>query len=116
MCLLACFLLVSTAFSKEKTWRIRSGVDEAFKDSKNRVWEVRQTEYKVNQWVGWFKVNPKTAIVANLTKDAVKKAKNAGYDNELFHSVYWAQFPEMVKLALNTRNGKFQVTYMLGEH
>ena len=52
MCLLACFLLVSTAFSKEKTWRIRSGVDEAFKDSKNRVWEVGQTEDKVNQWGG----------------------------------------------------------------
>ena len=67
-------------------------------------------------WSGWFKVKSKTAIVANLTKDAVKKAKNAGYDDELFHSVYWAQFPEMVKLALNTRNGKFQVTYMLGEH
>ena len=49
-----------------------------------------------------------------MTKDAVKKAKNAGYDDELFHSVYWAQFPEMVKLALNTGNGKFQVTYMVG--
>ena len=49
VCVLICFFLVSTGFSKEKAWRVRGGVQKAFKDSKNRVWEAGQTEYKANQ-------------------------------------------------------------------
>ncbi len=116
VCLLVFFMLVFTAFSKEKAWRIRGGINDSFKDSKGRVWEAGQTQYKANNWGGWFKLQPKTALVANVTKEAGKKAKAAGYDNELFHSVCWAQFPQTVKLNLNTGNGKFQVTYMVGEH
>ncbi|MCH2576642.1 hypothetical protein MK131_17825 [Candidatus Poribacteria bacterium] len=116
VCVLICFFLVSTGFSKEKAWRVRGGVQKAFKDSKNRVWEAGQTEYKANQWGGWFEEKPQTAIVENLTKEAEKKAKQAGYDNELFHSVCWSSFPKTVKLDLNTGNGTFQVTYMVGEH
>ena len=115
-CLVIISLLTSTSFAKEKVWRVRGGVAEEFKDGKGQVWNPGQSKYKPNAWGGWIKLQPKTALVGNLTKEAVKKAKKAGYDMELFHSVCWASFPDTVKVDLNTGNGNFQVTYMVGEH
>ena len=61
LCVLMCFFLVSTGFSKEKAWRVRGGVQKAFKDSKNRVWGLRgralsslghsQTRFLVRSWL-----------------------------------------------------------------
>ena len=51
----------------------------------------------------------KTTVVASLTKQA-------SCDNELFRSVFWAQFLWTVKLDLNTESGSFQVICMVCEH
>ena len=109
-------LLALTSLAKEKVWRVHGGVAKEFKDSKGRVWQSDQSKYNGQTWGGWIKLQPRMAFVGNLTKEAEKKAKKAGYDNELFHSVCWAKFPDTVKVDLNTGNGKFQVAYMVGEH
>ena len=94
--------------------RVWGGKTEDFKDSDGRVWHGGQNEKKA--WGGWIEKLPRTAEVVQLTKDAEKLAKQEGYDKELFYAVSWAQFPDTVKMDLNTGKGTFNVTYLVGEH
>lgn len=94
--------------------RVWGGKLEDFKDSDGRVWHGGQNEKKA--WGGWIEKLPRTAEVVQLTKEAEKLAKQEGYDEELFYAVSWAQFPDTVKMDLNTGKGTFNVTYLVGEH
>ncbi len=94
--------------------RVIGGVANDFTDSKGRVWYGGQKEKQ--DWGGWIEKLPRTAVVANLTADAKKLAKQEGYDEVIFHAVSWAQFPDVVKVDLNTGKGLFDVTYLVGEH
>ena len=94
--------------------RVWGGKLEDFKDSDGRIWHGGQNEKK--EWGGWIEKLPRTAEVIQLTKDAQKLAKEEGYDEELFYAVSWAQFPDTVKMDLNTGKGMFTVTYLVGEH
>ena len=114
--LLAVFIaatLVHDARSAEEI-RVWGGKLEDFKDSDGRIWHGGQNEKKA--WGGWIEKLPRTAEVQNLTKEAEKLAKAEGYDKELFYAVSWAQFPDVVKMELNTGKGMFNVTYLVGEH
>ena len=95
-------------------FRVRGGKADDFTDSQGRVWSGAQQENQ--SWGGWIELAPKTAEVTNLTDDAKVQAKEAGYDEELFYSVSWAQFPDTVKYQFKTGNGFFDVTYLVGEH
>lgn len=97
-----------------KEIRVWGGKAADFKDSDGRVWHGGQNEKK--DWGGWIEKLPRVAEVRNLTKDAEKLAKKEGYDTELFYAVSWAQFPDVVKMDLNTGKGLFNVTYLVGEH
>ena len=105
--------IVHGAASAEEI-RVWGGKLEDFKDSDGRVWHGGQNEKK--DWGGWVEKLPCTAEVVALTKDAEKLAKAEGYDKELFYAVSWAQFPDVVKMDLNTGKGMFTVTYLVGEH
>ena len=94
--------------------RVWGGKMDDFKDSQGRIWHGGQNEKK--EWGGWIEKLPRTAEVVQLTKDAEKLAKKEGYDQELFYAVSWAQFPDTVKMELNTGKGMFTVTYLVGEH
>ena len=94
--------------------RVWGGKMDDFKDSDGRIWHGGQNEKK--EWGGWIEKLPRTAEVIQLTKDAEKLAKEEGYDKELFYAVSWAQFPDVVKVDLNTGKGMFTVTYLVGEH
>ena len=94
--------------------RVWGGKVDDFKDSEGRVWHGGQNEKEA--WGGWIEKLPRIAEVQQLTKDAEKLAKDEGYDNELFYAVSWAQFPDTVKMDLNTGKGMFNVTYLVGEH
>ena len=94
--------------------RVWGGKMEDFKDSDGRIWHGGQNEKK--EWGGWVEKLPRIAEVQNLTKEAEKLAKAEGYDKELFYAVSWAQFPDVVKMDLNTGKGTFSVTYLVGEH
>ena len=94
--------------------RVWGGKMEDFKDSDGRIWHGGQNEKK--EWGGWVEKLPRVAEVVQLTKDAEKLAKKEGYDKELFYAVSWAQFPDVVKMDLNTGKGMFTVTYLVGEH
>lgn len=98
----------------EEEIRVRGGKAEDFEDSDGRIWYGAQ---KDNQpWGGWVEKKPGVAEVAVLTDDAKQKAKEAGYDKELFYAVTFAVFPNTVKYQLNTGNGTFDVTILVGEH
>ena len=94
--------------------RVWGGKLEDFKDSDGRIWHGGQNEKEA--WGGWVEKLPRIAEVVALTKDAEKLAKAEGYDQELFYAVSWAQFPDTVKMDLNTGKGMFTVTYLVGEH
>lgn len=94
--------------------RVWGGKMDDFKDSDGRIWHGGQNEKK--EWGGWVEKLPRIAEVVALTKDAEKLAKAEGYDQELFYAVSWAQFPDTVKMDLNTGKGMFTVTYLVGEH
>lgn len=106
-------MIVHDASSAEEI-RVWGGKLEDFKDSDGRIWHGGQNEKK--EWGGWIEKLPRTAEVIQLTKDAEKLAKQEGYDEELFYAVSWAQFPDVVKMDLNTGKGTFNVTYLVGEH
>ena len=105
--------MIHNASSAEEI-RVWGGKLQDFKDSKGRIWHGGQNEKKA--WGGWIEKLPRTAEVVQLTKDAEKLAKAEGYDKELFYAVSWAQFPDVVKMELNTGKGMFNVTYLVGEH
>ena len=105
--------IIHDASSAEEI-RVWGGKAQDFKDSKGRIWHGGQNEKKA--WGGWIEKLPRTAEVVQLTKDAEKLAKAEGYDKELFYAVSWAQFPDVVKMELNTGKGMFNVTYLVGEH
>ena len=94
--------------------RVWGGKVEDFKDSKGRIWHGGQNEKEA--WGGWIDLQPRIAEVQNLTKDAQKLAKKEGYDEEIFYTVSWAKFPDVVKMDLKTGKGTFNVTYLVGEH
>ena len=94
--------------------RVWGGKMDDFKDSEGRIWHGGQNEKEA--WGGWVEKLPRTAEVVALTKEAEKLAKAEGYDKELFYAVSWAQFPDVVKMELNTGKGMFTVTYLVGEH
>ncbi len=105
--------IIHDASSAEEI-RVWGGKMDDFKDSDGRIWHGGQNEKK--EWGGWIEKLPRTAEVIQLTKDAQKFAKEEGYDEELFYAVSWAQFPDTVKMDLNTGKGMFTVTYLVGEH
>ena len=105
--------IIHDASSAEEI-RVWGGKAQDFKDSDGRIWHGGQNEKKA--WGGWIEKLPRTAEVRNLTNDAKKLAKKEGYDEELFYAVSWAQFPDVVKMDLNTGKGTFNVTYLVGEH
>lgn len=106
--------LVLDGMPAKEEIRVIGGVANDFTDSKGRVWHSGQKEKQ--DWGGWIEKLPRTAVVANLTADAKKLAKQEGYDEVIFHAVSWAQFPDVVKVDLNTGKGLFDVTYLVGEH
>ena len=114
--ILAVFVAVTIVYDAQpaKEIRVWGGKAADFKDSDGRVWHGGQNEKK--DWGGWIEKLPRVAEVRNLTKDAEKLAKKEGYDTELFYAVSWAQFPDVVKMDLNTGKGLFNVTYLVGEH
>ena len=114
--LLAVFTAVTITYDALPAEEIRvwGGKMDDFKDSDGRIWHGGQNEKK--EWGGWVEKLPRTAEVLQLTKDAEKLAKKEGYDKELFYAVSWAQFPDTVKMDLNTGKGMFNVTYLVGEH
>ncbi len=114
--LLAVFVAVTIAYNAQPAEEIRvwGGKMDDFKDSDGRIWHGGQNEKK--EWGGWVEKLPRIAEVQNLTKEAEKLAKAEGYDKELFYAVSWAQFPDVVKMDLNTGKGTFTVTYLVGEH
>ncbi len=114
--LLAVFVTGTITYDAQPAEEIRvwGGKLEEFKDSDGRIWHGGQNEKK--EWGGWIEKLPRIAEVQNLTKEAEKLAKAEGYDKELFYAVSWAQFPDVVKMDLNTGKGTFTVTYLVGEH
>ena len=114
--LIAAYLAVTIIHDAGSAEEIRvwGGKMDDFKDSEGRIWHGGQNEKK--EWGGWVEKLPRTAEVVQLTKDAEKLAKKEGYDKELFYAVSWAQFPDTVKMDLNTGKGMFTVTYLVGEH
>ncbi|RKU22433.1 hypothetical protein C6499_19925 [Candidatus Poribacteria bacterium] len=114
--ILTVFVAVMLVYDAQpaKEIRVWGGKAADFKDSDGRVWHGGQNEKK--DWGGWIEKLPRVAEVRNLTKDAEKLAKKEGYDTELFYAVSWAQFPDVVKMDLNTGKGLFNVTYLVGEH
>ncbi len=106
--------LVLDGMPAKKEIRVIGGVANDFTDSDGRVWYGGQKEKQ--DWGGWIEKLPRTAVVATLTADAKKLAKQEGYDEVIFHAVSWAQFPDVVKVDLNTGKGLFDVTYLVGEH
>ena len=105
---------IGPALVSAEEYRARGGHAADFTDSQGRVWYgAQQTD---QAWGGWTEKEPRTAAVAELTDDAKAQAKEAGYDEELFHAVSWAAFPDTVKYQFKTGNGVFDVTYMVGEH
>ena len=120
------FMLVCTVFTlwtlgvpilnevSAKEIRVNGGKTDDFKDSKGRIWYGGQKEKQ--DWGGWIDLLPRTAEVRTLTANAKKLAKENGYDDEIFYAVSWAQSPAVVKVDLNTGNGVFDVTYLVGEH
>ena len=114
--LIAAYLAVTIVHDAGSAEEIRvwGGKMDDFKDSEGRIWHGGQNEKK--EWGGWVEKLPRTAEVVQLTKDAEKLAKKEGYDKELFYAVSWAQFPDTVKMDLNTGKGMFTVTYLVGEH
>ena len=109
----AAVMIVYDADSAEEI-RVWGGKMDDFKDSEGRIWHGGQNEKEA--WGGWVEKLPRTAEVVALTKEAEKLAKAEGYDKELFYAVSWAQFPDVVKMELNTGKGMFTVTYLVGEH
>ncbi len=107
-------MLAAPALLTAEEIRVRGGKADAFTDSQGRVWNGAQQADQ--DWGGWIDVEPRTAEVATLTDAAQAQAAEAGYDVELFYSVSWAQFPDTVQMALNTGDGAFDVTYLVGEH
>lgn len=114
--LIAAYLAVTIVHDAGSAEEIRvwGGKMDDFKDSEGRIWHGGQNEKK--EWGGWVEKLPRTAEVVQLTKEAEKLAKKEGYDKELFYAVSWAQFPDTVKMDLNTGKGMFTVTYLVGEH
>ena len=114
--LLAVFVAVTIVYDAQPAEEIRvwGGKVEDLKDSKGRIWHGGQNEKK--GWGGWIDLQPRIAEVQNLTKDAQKLAKKEGYDDEIFYTVSWARFPDVVKMDLKTGKGTFNVTYLVGEH
>ncbi len=114
--LLAVFVAVTIVYDAQPAEEIRvwGGKMDDFKDSDGRIWHGGQNEKK--EWGGWIEKLPRIAEVQNLTNDAQKLAKKEGYDEEIFYAVSWAQFPDVVKMDLNTGKGTFNVTYLVGEH
>jgi hypothetical protein len=116
--ILSTFLLASLMLQgvAAKEIRVRGGYADDYTDAKGRVWYGAQKEYSPDDWGGWVVKLPQTAEVATLTDDAKTKAADAGYDEALFYAVSWAAFPDTVKFDINTGNGAFDVTYLVGEH
>ena len=114
--LLAAFVAVTSVYDVQSAEEIRvwGGKVDDFKDSKGRIWHGGQNEKEA--WGGWIDLQPRIAEVQNLTKDAQKLAKKEGYDEEIFYTVSWAKFPDVVKMDLKTGKGMFTVTYLVGEH
>ncbi len=114
--LLIVFVALTIVYDAQPAEEIRvwGGKLEDFKDSDGRIWRGGQNEKK--EWGGWVEKLPRVAEVQNLTKEAEKFAEAEGYDKELFYAVSWAQFPDVVKMELNTGKGMFNVTYLVGEH
>ena len=114
--LLAAFVAVTIVYDVQSAEEIRvwGGKVDDFKDSKGRIWHGGQNEKEA--WGGWIDLQPRIAEVQNLTKDAQKLAKKEGYDEEIFYTVSWAKFPDVVKMDLKTGKGTFNVTYLVGEH
>ena len=109
----ASVITIHDAYSAEEI-RVWGGKADDFKDSDGRIWHGGQNEKEA--WGGWIEKLPRTAEVLNLTNDAKKLAEKEGYDEDLFYAVSWAQFPDVVKMDLNTGSGIFDVTYLVGEH
>ena len=59
---------------------------------------------------------PNLAEVRTLIPDAVDRIEEAGFDPEIFYAVSWQAWPNGVKMDVNTGSGKFNITYMVGEH
>ena len=114
--MLAVFVAVTLVYDARSAEEIRvwGGKVDDFKDSDGRVWHGGQNEKEA--WGGWIEKLPRIAEVQALTKDAQKLAEKEGYDVDLFYAVSWAQFPDTVKMDLNTGKGMFNVTYLVGEH
>ncbi len=113
LCAVFITVLIFDAMPAEEI-RVIGGVGADYKDAEGRIWHSGQQEKQ--DWGGWIEKLPRTAVVANLTDAAKKLAKEEGYDEVIFHAVSWAQFPDVVKVDLNTGKGLFDVTYLVGEH
>ncbi len=114
LCAIFVMVFVHNGMPAKEEIRVIGGVVNDFTDSDGRVWYAGQKEKQ--DWGGWIEKLPRTAVVPTLTANAKKLAKEEGYDEKIFHAVSWAAFPDVVKVDLNTGNGLFDVTYLVGEH
>ena len=113
LCALLIAVLIHDAIPAEEI-RVIGGVDADYEDTDGRIWYSGQKEKQ--DWGGWITKLPRKAVVATLTANAKKLAKDEGYDEAIFHAVSWASFPDIVEVDLNTGKGFFDVTYLVGEH
>ncbi len=109
--LITVFTIDSTLAKEIRVW---GGKSTNYTDSNGNVWYGGQNTKQ--DWGGWIEKEPRVAEVRELTAAARKLAKDEGYDDELFYAVSWAQYPDVVKVDLNTGRGTFDVTYLVGEH
>jgi len=109
-------IIVENALCIDFPIRIIGNKTEDYTDKYDNIWFAAQTEYDANSWGGWVEMQPNQAEVRTLTADAESKAESAGIDPEIFYAVSWQNWPNGVYIDVNTGNGTFKVTYLVGEH
>ncbi len=96
--------------------RIIGNKEADYEDINGDIWFSAQTEYDAGSWGGWITLLPNRAEVRTLTGDAEQQAIDAGFDPEIFYAVSWQAWENGVWMDVNTGNGNFDVTYLVGEH
>jgi len=109
-------IFVENSVSIDFPIRIIGNKTQDYEDKDGNIWFAAQTQYDADSWGGWIKMLPNQAEVRTLTQNAQKKAEEAGFDPEIFYAVSWQNWPNGVYIDVNTGNGTFDVTYLVGEH
>ena len=109
-------IITGSALGIDFPIRIIGNKAEDYEDINGDIWFAAQTEYDADSWGGWVQMLPNTAEVRTLTPDAEQQAVDAGFDPEIFYAVSWQAWTNGVWMDVNTGNGTFTVSYLVGEH